>query len=127
MVMETAQPSPTSPRRRRASKKVTYNLPTALTRELDRRTRMAGRSKSTLVAEALESYFAEKDRQELAAVYAEAASDPLFRADNEAVLRDFEAGGAKTQRAPAPPPDPSASGGAGAPLVTPTRGTLHDP
>jgi hypothetical protein len=31
----------------------------------------------------------QQDRQELAAIYADAARDPLFRADNEAVLSDF--------------------------------------
>ena len=47
--------------------------------------------KSRLVAEALAFYFADQDRRALALVYAEAAQDPEFQADNEAVHRDFAA------------------------------------
>jgi hypothetical protein len=71
------------------SRKVTYSLPAELADELDRRTAGATRAKSALVAEALTLCFAAKDRQALAAIYTEAAQDPLFQADNEAVLRDF--------------------------------------
>jgi len=70
-------------------RKVTYSLPDRLVREVDRRTRGEARGKSRMVAEALSRYFAEQDKRALAARYAEAASDPLFRADNDAVLEDF--------------------------------------
>lgn len=73
----------------RRSRKVTYSLPDAVARELDRRSAGSERSKSRLVAEALAFYFAAQDRQALALLYAEAAEDPQFRSDNEAVLRDF--------------------------------------
>jgi hypothetical protein len=46
-------------------------------------------SRSDIVAEALGRYFASHDREELASLYSEAARDPLFVADNEAVQRDF--------------------------------------
>ncbi len=85
---------PTSPTDRSRSKaagakKVTYNLPKRLIDELDRRAAGMGRNKSRIVSAALELYFAEQERRELAAIYADAARDPLFQSDNEAVLRDF--------------------------------------
>jgi metal-responsive CopG/Arc/MetJ family transcriptional regulator len=70
-------------------RKVTYSLPIELVAEIDRRTAMAAKPKSALVAAALKLYFAERDREELENVYRMAARDPLFRVDNEAVLRDF--------------------------------------
>ena len=69
--------------------KVTYSLPEEIVAELDGRTAGGGRAKSAMVSEALAFYFAEQDRQALEAVYAEAASDPLFAEDNAQVLRDF--------------------------------------
>lgn len=80
------------------ARKVTYSLPGPLALEVDRRSAGSERGKSRLVAEALAFYFAAQDRRALAAVYAEAARDPRFRADNEDVERDFapldrEAGG----------------------------------
>jgi hypothetical protein len=71
------------------SRKVTYSLPHGVASELDRRSAGSARGKSRLVAEALAFYFSAQDRQALAVLYAEAAEDPLFRSDNEAVLRDF--------------------------------------
>ena len=44
-----------------------------------------------MVAEALAFYFAAQDRRALAVLYAEAAQDAQFKADNEAVQRDFAA------------------------------------
>ena len=41
------------------------------------------------MAEALAFYFAAQDRRALAAVFAEAAADPAFMADNEAVQAAF--------------------------------------
>ncbi|MDP2628092.1 MAG: hypothetical protein Q8Q58_14480 [Candidatus Rokubacteria bacterium] len=66
--------------------------------EVDRRSAGSERGKSRLVAEALAFYFAAQDRRALAVLYAEAARDPQFQADNEAVAKDFapldrEAGG----------------------------------
>lgn len=72
-------------------RKVTYSLPAPLVAELDRRTADRAKSKSALVAEALALYFSARDREALAKTYQEAAEDPLFQADNEAVLRDFAA------------------------------------
>lgn len=69
-------------------RKVTYSLPEAVARELDRRSG-SERGKSGMVAEALAFYFAAQDRRALAAVYGEAAQDAQFKADNEAVQRDF--------------------------------------
>lgn len=71
-------------------RKVTYSLPEAVARELDRRSG-SERGKSGMVAEALAFYFAAQDRRALAFLYAEAAQDPQFRADNDAVQRDFGA------------------------------------
>ena len=79
-------------------RKVTYSLPANLVAELDRRTAEAAKSKSAVVADALALYFAERDREALARVYAEAARDPAFQADNEAVLRDFAALDAEADR-----------------------------
>ena len=79
-------------------RKVTYSLPASLVAELDRRTAEAAKSKSAVVAAALALYFAERDREALAQVYAEAAQDPAFQADNEAVLRDFAALDAEAER-----------------------------
>ncbi len=42
-----------------------------------------------MVAEALAFYFAEQDKRALAVVYMEAARDPQFLADNEAIRGDF--------------------------------------
>ena len=80
-----------SSRSRGKKHKVTYSLPEEIVAELDRRTAGGGRAKSAMVSEALAFYFAEQDRRALEAVYAEAASDPLFAEDNAQVLRDFAA------------------------------------
>lgn len=72
-------------------RKVTYSLPDPVVREVDLRSTEGGRGKSRLVAEALAFYFAAQDRRALALVYAEAAQDPDFRADNDAVRQDFAA------------------------------------
>jgi hypothetical protein len=72
-------------------RKVTYSLPTRVAREVDLRSAGSERGKSRLVAEALAFYFSAQDRRALALVYAEAAHDLEFRADNEAVQRDFAA------------------------------------
>ena len=82
-VVRAPSPSP--------SRKVTYSLPEAVAREVDRRCAGSERGKSRLVAEALAFYFAAQDRRALAAVYAEAAQDPQFRADNDAAQTDFAA------------------------------------
>lgn len=71
------------------AKKVTYNLPRELVEELALRSSKLGRSKSMIVRAALKEYFGQQDRQELAKIYSEAARDPLFQADNEAILCDF--------------------------------------
>lgn len=72
-------------------RKVTYSLPEGVAREVDRRCAGSERGKSRLVAEALAFYFAAQDRRALALLYAEAAQDPQFRADNDAVQTDFAA------------------------------------
>lgn len=72
-------------------RKVTYSLPLNLVSELDRWTAETAKSKSAVVADALTLYFAKRDREALARIYAEAARDPAFQADNDAVLRDFAA------------------------------------
>ncbi len=87
--MGTIQPSMKAREPRSGVRKVTYSLPAELVVELDRRTAEAAKSKSAMVTEALSLYFVEKDREALAKIYEEAAQDPLFQADNEAVLRDF--------------------------------------
>ena len=89
--MDTAQRAVKTPEPRAGVRKATYSLPAPLVSELDRRTAEMARSKSAVVADALTLYFAEHDREALAKVYEEAARDPLFQADNEAVLRDFVA------------------------------------
>lgn len=66
-------------------------MPEHVAREVDLRNAGSEQGKSRLVAEALAFYFADQDRRELAAVYSEAAQDPEFQADNEAVQRDFAA------------------------------------
>ena len=82
----------TAPKRARASsRKVTYSLPAAVAHEVDRRCAGSERGKSRLVAEALALYFAAQDRRALALLYAEAAQDPQFKADNDAVQTDFAA------------------------------------
>lgn len=73
----------------RQHRKVTYSLPEPVAREVDRRTKGSARNKSRLVAEALAFYFAAQDTRALAVLYAEAADDPLFTADNEAIQADF--------------------------------------
>lgn len=80
-------PAEASSRRR----KVTYSLPEAAAHEVDRRCAGSERGKSRLVAEALAFYFAAQDRRALALLYAEAAQDPQFKADNDAVQTDFAA------------------------------------
>jgi len=72
-------------------RKVTYSLPEAVAHEVDRRCAGSERGKSRLVAEALAFYFAAQDRRALALLYAEAARDPQFQADNDAVRMDFAA------------------------------------
>lgn len=75
----------------RRQRKVTYSLPETIAHEVDRRCAGSERGKSHLVAEALAFYFAAEDKRALALLYAEAAQDPQFHADNEAVQRDFAA------------------------------------
>ena len=75
----------------RQPRKVTYSLPAAVAREVDRRCAGSERGKSRLVAEALAFYFAAQDRRALALLYSEAAQDPQFQADNDAVQQDFAA------------------------------------
>ena len=70
-------------------RKVTYSLPESVARELDRRSAGSERGKSRMVAEALAFYFSAQDKQALAVLYGQAAQDPQFRADNEAVQEDF--------------------------------------
>ncbi len=89
--MDTAQQVVKASGSRTGVRKVTYSLPARLVSELDRRTAQMAKSKSAVVAEALALYFAGRDRAALAKTYEEAAQDPLFQADNEAVLRDFAA------------------------------------
>ena len=72
-------------------RKVTYSLPEAVAHEVDRRCAGSERGKSRLVAEALAFYFAAQDRRALALLYSEAAQDPQFQADNDAVQKDFVA------------------------------------
>jgi hypothetical protein len=79
------------PRALRRYRKVTYSLPEPIAREVDLRNAGSEQGKSRLVAEALAFYFAAQDRRALAAVYAEAARDPEFQADNDAVEQDFAA------------------------------------
>jgi hypothetical protein len=73
------------------SRKVTYSLPGVVAHEVDRRCAGSERGKSRLVAEALAFYFAAQDRRALALLYSEAAQDPQFQADNDAVQKDFAA------------------------------------
>ena len=75
----------------RRHRKVTYSLPETVAQEVDRRSAGSEQGKSRLVAEALGFYFAAQDRGALALLYSEAARDPDFRADNDAVLKDFAA------------------------------------
>src|SRR6266542_2338495 len=75
----------------RRYRKVTYSLPEPVASELDRRSAGSERGKSRMVAEALAFYFAAQDTRALAVLYAEAARDPDFRSDNEAVQEDFAA------------------------------------
>ena len=72
-------------------RKVTYSLLEAVAREVDRRCAGSERGKSRLVAEALAFYFAAQDRRALALLYSEAALDPQFQADNDAVQKDLAA------------------------------------
>ncbi len=89
--MGTVQADMRSREPRTGVRKVTYSLPVHLVVELDRRAAEAAKSKSAMVTEALSLYFAGKDREALVEIYEQAAQDPLFQADNEAVLRDFAA------------------------------------
>lgn len=82
---------PSKARALRRYRKVTYSLPEHIAREMDARHAGSEQGKSRLVAEALAFYFADQDRRALAALYAQAAEDPEFQADNEAVQRDFAA------------------------------------
>lgn len=75
----------------RAYRKVTYSLPVSVAREIDRRNARSEGGKSRMVAEAIAFYFAEQDKKALLALYAEAARDPQFLSDNEAVREDFAA------------------------------------
>ena len=75
----------------RRYRKVTYSLPEPVAHEVDLRSAGSERGKSRLVAEALAFYFAAQDRRALALVFSEAAQDPEFQADNEAVHKDFAA------------------------------------
>ena len=77
------------PKTARRYRKVTYSLPEHVAREVDARHAGSEQGKSQLVAEALAFYFADQDRRALSLVYSEAAQDPEFQADNEAVQRDF--------------------------------------
>jgi hypothetical protein len=88
-VARRGQRKPTGASRR--YRKVTYSLPERLAHEVDMRNAGSERGKSRLVAEALAFYFAAQDRGALALVFSEAARDPDFQADNEAVLKDFAA------------------------------------
>ncbi len=96
--MDTARQGMKSPGSRTGVRKVTYSLPARLVSELDRRTAQIAKSKSAVVADALALYFAERDREALAKTYEEAAEDPLFQADNEAVLQDFATLDAEIER-----------------------------
>ena len=78
-----------TPKASRRYRKVTYSLPEQLAREVDVRNAGSEQGKSRLVAEALAFYFADQDRRALSLLYSEAALDPEFQADNEAVQRDF--------------------------------------
>ncbi len=98
--MDTAQQVARTSGSRAGVRKVTYSLPARLVSELDRRTAQMAKSKSAVVAEALVLYFAGRDRAALAKTYEEAAQDPLFQADNEAVLRDFAALDAEAEQEP---------------------------
>ncbi len=89
--MTVAQRTAGSLDHQRRHRKVTYSLPVHLVDELDRRTAGAPRTKSAVVTEALTFFFSAKDRMALAEIYAEAAQDPLFQADNRTILRDFAA------------------------------------
>jgi len=87
----TTPPVGKAPREERPHSKVTYSLPGPIVDELDRRAGQRRQAKSAIVSEALAFYFAEQDREALAAVYAEAARDVDFAFDNDEVLRDFAA------------------------------------
>ena len=98
MVKRRAVPKAgTAPRRYR---KVTYSLPESVASELDHRSAGSELGKSRLVAEALAFYFSAQDRRAVAAIYREAATDPKFQSDNEAVLRDFASLDHETAEAP---------------------------
>lgn len=89
MARRVAKGTPSTPAK--APRKVTYSLPEAVAHEVDRRCAGSERGKSRLVAEALAFYFAAQDRRALALLYSEAAQDPQFQADNDAVQKDFAA------------------------------------
>ena len=88
-VARTARGRPGKASRR--YRKVTYSLPEPVAHDVDLRSAGSERGKSRLVAEALAFYFAAQDRRALALVYSEAAQDPEFQANNEAVQQDFAA------------------------------------
>ena len=81
----------------RLQRKATYSLPADLLAKLDRASGTA-RAKSGLVAEALALYFARREKQDLEAEFAGAASDPQFVADNTEILRDFASLDAELER-----------------------------
>jgi hypothetical protein len=91
MAKKVARSSETPAVTSRQYRKVTYSLPEPVANEIDLRSAGSERGKSRLVAEALAFYFAAQDRRALAMVYAGASKDPAFRADNEAVQKDFAA------------------------------------
>ena len=92
MARTVARRTPSGPARASSRRrKVTYSLPEAVAHEVDRRCAGSERGKSRLVAEALAFYFAAQDRRALELLYSEAAQDPQFQADNDAVRMDFAA------------------------------------
>src|SRR5262245_29622272 len=91
-----AKKSTSSERRRlEVRRKVTYSLPEELLKKLER-AGGAARARSGIVAEALARYFVEREKRELEEQFVAAASDALFREDNESVRKDFAALDAET-------------------------------
>lgn len=83
---------------RQGRRKATFSLPVEVISELERRSEQLDQPRSDIVTEALSRHFASQDREGLAVLYSEAARDPLFVADNEAVARDFALLDAETGR-----------------------------
>lgn len=74
------------------TRKVAFVLPEPVAEELSARAKKLECSRGRIVAEALALFFQTKDVEAVAALFAQqAAMDPDFMADNEEVLRDFEA------------------------------------